>query len=101
MFHYITIILCCFALGCTGLRNHNPNHIVQGKIVLIGNEPFTQLAIQDEDGYVFQLICPKRLEQKLLQNQGDHIRVYYSQIVQTEQYARITVERYELVELKK
>ncbi len=33
------------------------------------------------------------MEQELLQIQGDRIRVYYSQIVQTERLNRITVER--------
>jgi hypothetical protein len=48
-----------------------------GKIFVIGNEPFTKLAIQTSENLMFPLKCEKKIETELQAIQGKIIKVKY------------------------
>lgn len=52
-------------------------HTKQGKIIIIGNEPFTKLSIIDNNKRVYTLKCDKILKNFLLENQGKFVKISY------------------------
>ncbi|MEW6701133.1 MAG: hypothetical protein AB1298_00295 [Bacteroidota bacterium] len=51
---------------------------LKGKIIVIGNEPFTKLALQLDNEKVYLLKCKDDLEKKLWRNQGIIYSIDYS-----------------------
>jgi hypothetical protein len=54
--------------------------VVKGYIAIVGNEPFTKLAIQSDDTKTYILECSKELEKELWQKQGIRYYVQYSEL---------------------
>lgn len=52
---------------------------LKGQIIIIGNEPFTQLALRMEDEKVFAIECDKELEKELRKNQGRPFTVSFKE----------------------
>ncbi len=51
---------------------------IKGSIVVIGNEPFSKLAIKTDDDNVYILKCKPDVERKLWKKQGDYYLVTFS-----------------------
>jgi hypothetical protein len=66
------------------VETSSSSRILRGTIYVIGNEPFTALAIQDSLGRMHRIHGPKHLEDLLLQRQGKPATVT---IVGTTQHA--------------
>ena len=77
--HYIIFILfiglIINLLSCK--VNENKLYTIQGKIIIIGNEPFTKLAIIDKNQRVYQLNCEKKIKKILLDKQGEFVKLFY------------------------
>lgn len=50
---------------------------VKGKIIVIGNEPFTKFAIIDKNKKVYILKYNKKFKNKLLENQEKFVKLSY------------------------
>lgn len=61
----------------------SPKTIV-GTIYVIGNEPFTQLAVEDSTGTVYRIETTKELEMQLRRMQGRIVELSYSKLTTTE-----------------
>jgi hypothetical protein len=46
-----------------------------GQVFVIGNEPFTKLALKAEDGQTYVLVGAKEVETMLLQHQGQIVQI--------------------------
>ncbi len=83
----LVILLLLFAtlLNCSGDKtelekkrnNSNKEIFIEGTIATIGNEPFTELAIQVNDSTSYILECNKAISDSLLKQQGELYKVYY------------------------
>lgn len=49
-----------------------------GKIEVIGNEPFTKLALRVDETHLFLLRSSKEVEHELVQHQQGLVKLYYS-----------------------
>ena len=59
--------------------------------MVVGNEPFTHLAVRDSTGDVFLVKCAKDIRQSLLLNQGKIAELFYTEIHWTNSGTEITV----------
>lgn len=65
----ILLISAVFIInGCCNSKETSQN-LIKGTITVIGNEPFTKLALKDGENY-FALKCSKEFSDKLLKEQG-------------------------------
>ena len=67
--------------GCASSKTvfDTPQKIV-GEIVVIGNEPFTKLAVRVQDGKTYLINCSEGIRKSLLSHQGKIAEVFYDEI---------------------
>lgn len=53
---------------------------VTGEIMVVGNEPFTRLAVRTENDKVYLLRCDEDTRQFLLSHQGKLVDIYYDEV---------------------
>jgi hypothetical protein len=82
--------LAVLALACAAQRA-----TIEGSIIVVGNEPFTSVAIQTSKGAVYRVSAPPRLEQRLRQVQGMKILAEYSRIDSTAEGMRIVITKFQ------
>lgn len=86
---YLLLILLC---SC----RERPDEVLKvlvGNVVVIGNEPFTKLAIRtDNDTYI--LVCDKATTDDLLRLQGYKITVYYTTLTEENGLKNVVLIRY-------
>ena len=91
----IILIVAVFSLleaGCSCNCGKQENSI-KGYITVVGNEPFTKLALRTENDKVFLLNCSKELESLLLKDQGNFYYITYNNIKEQEGTTIISVEK--------
>jgi hypothetical protein len=69
--------------------------ILEGKIVVIGNEPFTKLAMETDSGETFVLLCPKDIEIILSKRQGQRMRLHWTSVGDAPEGRTLAVDRIE------
>lgn len=72
-----------------------------GKIEIIGNEPFTKIALRVDESHLFMLKAPKELEQKLVQHQQGLVRLYYSSRQEKAKEHILNVDHIEKIDVTK
>jgi hypothetical protein len=73
----ILIFAALFSSGCScGCGKTEPN-TVKGFITVIGNEPFTKIAVKTDEGKFFVLKGSKELNAELNQKQGSYYVIQY------------------------
>jgi len=77
--------------ACTGERETTKGTIT-GTIYVIGNEPFTSLAVEDSHGKMLRLSASKEQQQQLKDLQGKKVEVRYSRIDTTAEGITLTVD---------
>lgn len=83
--------------GCSSSNtSQNKTNEVMGTIMVVGNEPFTKLAIQFKPDSAYILKCDSTLRNKLIKNQGRVVKVYYNKIESTNDGEKISVVKAEL-----
>lgn len=87
-----------FLTACTGARVETSGGVIQCKIYVTGNEPFTRLACEDAEGVVYLLSGSKELQETLLKVQGRIVRLHCSRIKKQGKQNFATVERFKLLE---
>lgn len=75
----ILFVMLLAAPGCAG-EKETVKGTVRGTIYVIGNEPFTSLAIQDSLGTMYRISASKEIQDKLLARQGKMVELEYSRI---------------------
>ena len=90
-----TLILLAFAFfGCSP-RPDEVEQSITGRIAVVGNEPFTKLALQTYNE-TFILKCDDAMKQELWQLQGAMVTVYYVTMTVEQGMKTIHVTRYAL-----
>lgn len=84
--------------ACSGTGgNQDSDSIVVGRIQVIGNEPFTRVAIETTSGETFILKCEESLEELLRGNQGKLVRVHFRGTERDPRGTALSVLRAELL----
>jgi hypothetical protein len=92
----LSIVLLTFFLlsGCCNCGNTaKEDNSVQGIITIIGNVPFTKLAIRTKDEKVFVLKCSKELKDELWKNQGNLYLIKFGDQREEEGMQTLIVEK--------
>lgn len=68
---------------------------ISGKVIVVGNEPFTKVAILVDDTTSYILNCSKEIEKELRSKQGDTIKVTYGTKKDTPEGEVLNVTKFE------
>ncbi len=67
---------------------------VMGTIYVIGNEPFTSLAVQDSTGKMYRISTMKDVRERLLARQGKIVVLEYSRVDTTREGLTLSVKKF-------
>lgn len=56
---------------------------IKGRVFVVGNSPFTHMALQTDSTTVYLLDCSKEIQEQLSEHQGNLAEVSYSGTVET------------------
>lgn len=91
LFFTVIIVSCCYLAGCSSAASvQNP---VIGIIQVVGNDPFTRLAININDKDVYLLECTKEVEADLWKNQGKIYEIKYSEVRKSSEGTTLVVNK--------
>jgi hypothetical protein len=97
---YIYFILLLISVACTRPPADTSSGVIQGHILLMGHDPFPQLALEDTTGTVYILHCPEETRKKLERQQGQQVRLHCSSIFKNKHRIQATVKNFEVIENK-
>jgi len=86
----------CLAL--LGLACATQRATIEGAVVVVGNEPFTSVAIQTSSGSIYRVAAPPDLERRLRGVQGMKILAEYSAMDSTAEGMKIIVTKFKMLE---
>jgi hypothetical protein len=89
----VLISVAIVGLTCAGEKEATKGTI-QGTIFVIGNEPFTSLAVEVSEGRMYRLSTSTETRQRLLALQGRKVIVEYSKIDTTAEGITLSVDRF-------
>ena len=81
------------ACSCNCGKSSDEENSVKGYITVVGNEPFTNLAIRTEDDKTYVLQVSKELKDELWKKQGSYYYIKYGDIREQEGFSTIVVEK--------
>jgi len=88
----VILFLSCAASSSTG----NVKDLV-GQVVVVGNEPFTNLALQVNPSLNYIMDCKGEIRETLLGNQGKWVKIFYKKIEDKNNLKTIKVEKAEIL----
>jgi hypothetical protein len=86
-----------FISGCAGSNSTLQAKYVIGDVVVVGNEPFTKLALQTGPSGIILLDCDKETKDFLLNYQGRTVKIFYEKRDDTKAPNVIYVKKYEFI----
>ena len=95
----IVLILLVSGAGCTRTSELSGNEArtIVGKVYVMGNEPFTRLAVEMENKQVYVLHCSKEIETMLLSKQGQLVRVHIKSMMNIPEGKAVEVTEAEVI----
>jgi hypothetical protein len=93
LFLSVVLPLLFFLSTCTG-HKETIKGTIQGTIYVIGNEPFTSLAVEDPQGKMLRLSASEEVREQLLKLQGRKVEVQYSKIDTTAEGIALSVDKF-------
>jgi uncharacterized protein YcfL len=95
---FIFTTLAAFLLG-NGCSSHKETirGTIQGTIFVVGNEPFTALAVEVSQERMYRIASSADIRQHLLALQGKKVELQYSSVDTTAEGITLQVERFQEV----
>lgn len=87
------LLIISFSACCNCGNNLDENNTVKGFITVIGNEPFTKLAIRTDDNKTYVLQVSKELKDELWKKQGNYYYIKYGDLREEEGVSTLVVEK--------
>lgn len=75
------------------------NLTYEGRITVVGNEPFTKLALKIDEYTVYQLSCSEELTKTLRGSQGVKYKVFVDEIVDISEGKILNISKVEKVKI--
>jgi hypothetical protein len=98
---YIVLAVIFFLISldirCSVLQTVAEDKFVTGEVEVVGNEPFTKIALRINSAEVYYLQCDKETERILLQAQGKKAKIFYNKIDDSQKPNTILVKRAEFI----
>jgi hypothetical protein len=79
------ILLLCLLLVIVGGRK------LSGTVYVVGNEPFTSVAVECSNGTMYRIKTTKELEKRLRGLQGKKVELEYTKLARSHEGQTITV----------
>lgn len=89
----LSLIIAALALSTACSCNCGKKNTIRGYITVIGNEPFTKLAVRTDEDKTFVLQLSKELKEELLKKQGGYYYIQYGDSKEEAGYSIIIVEK--------
>jgi hypothetical protein len=95
VFRILPLLVALLLVGfdCKGAKETTKG-TVKGTIYVIGNEPFTTLAVEDSSKTMYRISSSKELREKLQKLQGKVVNVAFSKADTTAEGIVLTVHDY-------
>ena len=91
--YLILLIVPFLGAQCTSQRE-TLKGTIKGTIYVIGNEPFTSLAVQPSDGKMYRISTTKDIHARLLKLQGKIVELEYSKVDTTKEGITFSVKQF-------
>jgi hypothetical protein len=94
-------LICLFSVyflinGCAAETVFSKGFI-DGQIIVVGNEPFTKLAVFDSTNNCYLLDCSEKLKNELWKKQGSFLRIFFDSHKQDLGGVKLTVNHIEYI----
>lgn len=86
-------VVALLVAGCASSKEAGPGKVT-GIIQVIGNEPFTSVAMQSADGKTYRISTSREIEQRLRLLQGKTIELQYSELSSSPEGVKILVKEF-------
>ena len=86
-------VVALLVAGCASSKVAGSGKI-SGVVQVIGNEPFTSVAIQSADGKTYRISTTREIEQRLRLLQGQTIELQYSELSSSPEGVKIVVKEF-------
>ncbi|NJD21156.1 MAG: hypothetical protein FIA82_00580 [Melioribacter sp.] len=87
------LFMISFSACCNCGTNLNDSNTVKGFITVIGNEPFTKLAIRTVDNKIYVLQVSNEIKEELWKKQGSYYYVKFGDSREVEGVSTLVVEK--------
>ncbi len=96
---FILMVLAAAVIfaGCASTKATSGLKELVGQVVVVGNEPFTNLALQVSPSLNYILDCRGKTLDTLLGNQGKWVKIFYNKIEEKNNLKTIKVEKAEIL----
>ena len=84
-------------INCSFFHDIHEVQRVKGRICITGNEPFTQLTLEDKEENIYYLNCNEKIKNQLWDLQGKEVLIYYVSINYNKVGKFITVKKYSII----
>jgi starvation-inducible outer membrane lipoprotein len=89
----VLIMIGIFGMvGCSSGKQY-----IEGTICKIGNEPFTNMAIQVDAYTVYAITADKEILDELEKQQGYKMKIFYSKIDSSDGTKRVVLKAHEII----
>ena len=78
--------------ACASTKDTSGMKELVGQVVVVGNEPFTNLALQVNPSLSYILECNRKIRETLLGSQGKWVKIYYDNVVEKNNLKTIEVQ---------
>jgi len=78
------IMLLSFASCSSSKDSAQEVKTLKGRVFVVGNSPFTHMALQTDSTTVYLLDCSAEIQKQLMEHQGNIAEVSYNGTVQTQ-----------------
>lgn len=93
IFVILILITSLYVSACSCGFGKTENNVKKGFITVIGNEPFTKLAIKTDDGKFYVLKSSKELQSELWKKQSSLYLIQYGELRTEDDNEVLTVEK--------
>ncbi|HEX2960172.1 MAG TPA: hypothetical protein VHO43_00175 [Ignavibacteriales bacterium] len=85
IFNAFIIVLLLLFSSCSSSKDSAAGEVktIKGRVFVVGNSPFTHMALQTDSTTVYLLDCSKDIQKQLSEHQGNFAEVSYSGTVET------------------
>ncbi len=91
------LLIIPFSSGCFSHQDSLKAKFVVGQVVVVGNEPFTNLAVKINSTSTYVLKCDKETKELLWKNQGRIIKIFYDSVDNEKVPKEIDVRKVEFI----
>ncbi len=97
-YKFLFLITAMLGLGaCAASQDTTGMKELVGQVIVVGNEPFTDLALQVNPSLNYILDCNSKTRETLLGNQGKWVKIYYNKIGKKNNLTTIEVEKAQIL----